>query len=82
MKEEKEGRVLFNNALNTFYLRLYGRKEMFYLTTHSTHFIYGYMASDMWKRTTQIARGNPLPPHGLLFPISIKDSFVCIIPQT
>ena len=24
------------------------RKEMFYLTTHSTHFIYGYMASDTW----------------------------------
>ena len=23
-----------------------GRKEMFYLTTHSTHFIYGYMASE------------------------------------
>ena len=23
-----------------------GRKEMFYLTMHSTHFIYGYMASD------------------------------------
>ena len=22
-----------------------GRKEMFYITTHSTHFIYGYMAS-------------------------------------
>ena len=33
-----------------------GRKEMFYLTTHSTHFIYGYMASDIWLRTTQIAR--------------------------
>ena len=25
-----------------------GRKEMFYLTMHSTHFIYGYMASDIW----------------------------------
>ena len=26
-----------------------GRKEeVFYLTTHSTHFIYGYMASDIW----------------------------------
>ena len=25
-----------------------GRKEMFYLMTHSTHFIYGYMASDIW----------------------------------
>ena len=53
--ERKEGNVLFNNALNTFYLRLYGvrcmiwreRKEMFYLTTHSTHFIYGYMVSDV-----------------------------------
>ena len=32
------------------------RKEMFYLTTHSTHFIYGYMASDVWYRTTQIVR--------------------------
>ena len=31
-------------------------KEMFYLTTHSTHFIYGYMASDIWLRTIQIAR--------------------------
>ena len=28
--------------------RLMGRKEVFYLTTHSTHFIYGYMASDIW----------------------------------
>ena len=48
----KEGNVLFNVALNTFYLRLYGvrhmvkdhsdsergRKEMFYLTTHSATF--------------------------------------------
>ena len=29
---------------------------MFYLPTHSTHFIYGYMASDIWQRTTQIVR--------------------------
>ena len=25
-----------------------GRKEMVYLTMHLTHFIYGYMASDIW----------------------------------
>ena len=51
----KEGNVLFNDALNTFYLRLYGvgyqvsegRKEMFYLTMHSTHFIYVYMVLDI-----------------------------------
>ena len=29
---------------------------MFYLTTHSTHFIYGYMASDIWLRTILILR--------------------------
>ena len=72
----KEGNVLFNNALITFYLRLYGvrhlivrketrnkvaiywsgRKDMFYLMTHSTHFIYGYMASDIWLRIILIVR--------------------------
>ena len=54
-KGRKEGNVLFNDALNTFYLRSYGvghmvkegRKEMLYLMMHSTHFIYGYMASDI-----------------------------------
>ena len=29
---------------------------MFYLTTHSTHFIYGYMASDLWLRTILMVR--------------------------
>ena len=29
---------------------------MFYLTTHSTHCIYGYMASDIWLRTILIVR--------------------------
>ena len=32
------------------------RKEMFYLTMHSTHFIYGYMVSDIWQSTSQIVR--------------------------
>ena len=31
-------------------------REMFYLTTHSTHFIYGYMALDIWLRTILIVR--------------------------
>ena len=31
-------------------------REMFYLTTHSTHFIYGYMASDIWLSTILIVR--------------------------
>ena len=31
-----------------------GRKDMFYLTTHSTHFIYGYMASDKATETNKV----------------------------
>ena len=31
-------------------------RKMFYLTTHSTHFIYGYMVSDIWLRTILIVR--------------------------
>ena len=42
---------------------LVGRKEMFYLTTRSTHFIYGYMASDIWQRTTQIVREETRCQH-------------------
>ena len=58
------------------------RKEMFYLTTHSTHFIYGYMALFTVKDYSDTESGNSLPPHRLLFPISSKGSFTCIIPQT
>ena len=59
----KDGNILFNDALNTFYLRLYGVRHMVKDHSHSK-------------------RGNPLPPHRLLFPISSKGSFICIIPQT
>ena len=39
------------------YIYIYMReREMFYLTMHSTHFIYGYMASDIWLRTILIVR--------------------------
>ena len=59
--ERKEGNVLFNDTLNTFYLRLYG---------------FGHMVKDH----SDSERGNPLPPHRLLFPISSKVSFICTIP--
>ena len=62
-KGRKEGNVLFNDALNTFYLRLYGVRHMV-------------------KDHSDSEKGNPLPPHGLLFPISSKGSFICTIPQT
>ena len=35
----------------------------------------------MVKDHSDCERGNPLPPHGLLFPISSKNSFICTIPR-
>ena len=57
-----EGNVLFNDALNKFYLRSYGVRHMV-------------------KDHSDSERGNPLLPHRLLFPISSKGSFICIIPD-
>ena len=34
----------------------------------------------MVKNHSDRERGNPLPPHGLLFPINSKGSFICTIP--
>ena len=43
---------------------------MFYLTTHSTHFIYGYMASDIWLRTILIVRKETRCRHiGYSYPM-------------
>ena len=61
---KKEGNVLFNDALNTFYLRLYGVRH------------------NIVKDHSDSEKGNPLPPHRLLFPINSKGSFICTIPQT
>ena len=60
--ERKEGNDLFNDALNTFYLWLYG---------------VGHMVKDH----SDSERGNPLLPHGLLFLINSKGSFICTIPS-
>ena len=48
VKHKTTNRSKENNSSNL--------REMFYLTTHSTHFIYGYMASDIWLRTILIVR--------------------------
>ena len=50
----QRGNALFWSKI--FHVQLEGRKEMYYLMTHSTHFIYGYMASDIWLRTILIVR--------------------------
>ena len=44
-------RILFMVTWHQSYSKFitgYATREMFYLMTHSTHFIYGYMVSDIW----------------------------------
>ena len=51
--------------------------ELFYLTTHSTHFIYGYMASGIWYRTTKIGRKETRCRHiGYSFRLAAKISHI------
>ena len=53
--------------------RLGTEREMFYLTTHSTHFIYGYMASDIWLRTILIVRKETRCHHiGYSYPLAAR----------
>ena len=66
------------------------RKDMFYLMTHSTHYVEGnilfndtlntfylqlYGIGHMVKDHSDSERGNMLPPPGLFFPINNKGSF-------
>ena len=47
---------------------------MFYLTTHATHFIYGYMASDTWLRTILIVRKETRCRHiGYSYRLAARD---------
>ena len=88
-----------NDALNAFYLRLYGvghnmvkihsdiereRKEgnVLFNDALNTFYLRLYGVGHMVKDHSDSEKGNPLPPHRLLFPISSKGSFICTIPQT
>ena len=86
-----KGNVLFNDAFITFYLRLYGvrhmvkgerEKNVLFNDALNTFYLRLYGVRHMVKGNSDSERGNPLPPHGLLFSISSKGSFICIIPHT
>ena len=57
-------------------------RDMFYLTTHSTFYLRLYGVRHMVKDHSDSEKGNPLPPHRLLFSINSKGSFICTIPLT
>ena len=60
------------------------RKEgnVLFMDTLNTFYLRLHGIRHMVKDHSDSERENSLPPHGLLFPISSKGSFMCIIPQT
>ena len=81
--------MIFDGSLKTFSflygLAKFGKKEgrsVLFNDTLNTFYLQLYGVRHMVKDDSDSERGNPLPPHGLLFLISSKGSFICIILQT
>ena len=77
-ERERERNVLFNDALNTFYLRLYGVRHMvkgggegnvLFNDALNTFYLRLYGVRHMTKDHSDSEKGNPLPPHRLLLSI-------------
>ena len=61
-----------------------GRKEenVLFNDVLNTFHLQLYGVRHMVKDYSDSEKGNPLPPHRLLFPINSKGSFISTIPQT
>ena len=61
-----------------------GRKEKNVLFNDTLNTLYSplYGVGHMVKDHSDSEKGKMLPPHGILFPISGKGSFIYTIPQT
>ena len=63
-------------------LTVHNEGNVLFNDVFNTFYLRLYGVRHMVKDNSDSERGNPLPPHGLLVPISSKGSFICIIPQT
>ena len=64
---------MYHSPVYVFDRRCVRRKEIFYLTMHSTHFVLRlYGVRHMVKDHSDSERGNPLPPHGYSFLLAIR----------
>ena len=57
-------------------------ENVLFKDTVNTFYLWLYGVGHMVKYHSDSERGNLPPLHGLLFSISSKVSFICIIPQT
>ena len=70
----KEGNVLFNDALNILFTVIWKEERTFLFNDAlNTFYLRLYGVGHMVNDHSDSERGNPLPPHGLLFPINSKS---------
>ena len=62
--------------------RPFKERNVLFNNVLNTLYLWLYGIRYMAKDYSYSKKGNLLPPHGLLFLISSKGSFICIIPQT
>ena len=72
-----------NSAMASFHHVIVTRKEgnALFNDTHNTFYLRLYGIGHMVKDHSGSERESLQPPHGLLFPISSKGSFICTIPH-
>ena len=70
------GFFLFNFI---YFLKLTKKEEN---VLFNTFYLRLYGVRHMVKDHSDSEKGNPLPPHRLLFSINSKGCFICTIPQT
>ena len=72
---------LLNNILKGYALTVIMEGNILFNDGLNTFYLQLYGVGHMVKDHSDNERGNPLQPHGLLFPISSKGSFICTIPH-
>ena len=79
----REGIVLFNDTLNPFYLRLYGKKEgnVLFIDALNTFYLRLYGVRHMVKDHSDNERGNRLLPHRLFFSKEGRKCFIVFLYQ-
>ena len=77
----KEGSACKGTELQDAYVSLKEGNVLFN-NARNTFYLQLYGIRHVVKDHSDSERGKLLPPHGLLFPISSKGSFICIISQT
>ena len=71
--------MLAVRTLKTAEISKEGKREMFYLMKYSTHFISGYVPSDIWKRTIQISNEEILIITIIIITILIITTTIIIV---